>query len=105
MDVMVPPGSRFVFPVASGHNAFAYVFEGEGKFGTEEAKVTAPRLIVFEDGDQIEVKTAADRSVRFLLVSGKPLNEPVARYGPFVMNTKEEIQQALEELRLGTFVR
>src|SRR5262249_56515648 len=104
MDVLVPPQTEFVFRVASGHNAFAYVFEGQGKFGNEEANVKSPRLVIFEDGDQIKVRTA-DHAVRFLLVSGKPLHEPVARYGPFVMNTKEEIQEALDDLRRGTFVR
>jgi redox-sensitive bicupin YhaK (pirin superfamily) len=104
MDVLVPAQSEFVFPVAAGHNAFAYVFEGQGKFGNEQANIKSQRLVVFEDGDQIKVRTA-DQSVRFLLVSGKPLNEPVARYGPFVMNTKEEIQEALDDLRHGTFVR
>lgn len=104
MDVFVPPGSQFLFPVVAGHNAFAYVFEGEGKFGSEEAKVVAPRLVIFKDGDQMKALTG-DKAVRFLLVSGKPLNEPVARYGPFVMNTREEIEETLEELRRGTFVR
>jgi len=66
--------------------------------------VPAPRLAVFRDGDGVIVH-AEDVPVRFLLLSGKPLNEPIARYGPFVMNTKEEIAQALEDLRNGTFVR
>jgi redox-sensitive bicupin YhaK (pirin superfamily) len=104
MDVTVPPESEFVFPVTAGHNAFAYVFEGEGLFGDEQAKIGHPRLVVFEDGDQVKVRTGKEL-VRFLLVSGKPLHEPVARYGPFVMNTREEIEQALEDLRRGTFVR
>jgi redox-sensitive bicupin YhaK (pirin superfamily) len=60
-------------------------------------------LVVFDDGDHIEVRTT-NHPVRFLLVSGKPLNEPIARYGPFVMNTREEIEQALRDLREGTFV-
>ena len=63
----------------------------------------APGLVVFEDGDQVRVRTW-DSSVRFLLVSGAPLGEPIARYGPFVMNTREEIEQALEDLHAGTFI-
>lgn len=66
--------------------------------------VSAVRLVVFGDGDLVSVRTD-DRPSRFLLLSGKPLNEPVARYGPFVMNTQEEIAQALEDLRNGTFVK
>jgi len=106
LDVLVPPQSRFEHPVARGHNAFAYVFEGKGKFATgqqDEALLTHPKLIIFNDGDFVRVHTAAD-PVRFLLVAGQPLHEPVARYGPFVMNTREEIEQALEDLRRGTFV-
>jgi redox-sensitive bicupin YhaK (pirin superfamily) len=66
--------------------------------------VPHPRLVVLGDGDAIHVKTGAEPA-RFLLVSGKPLGEPIARYGPFVMNTKAEIEQALDDLRRGTFVR
>lgn len=108
LDVTLPPGGLFVQPVEQGHAAFAYVFEGEGLFGVapgeEGITVGHPRLVVFGDGDNIEVRTAG-QPVRFLLVSGKPLYEPIARYGPFVMNTVEEIQQALQDLRDGTFVK
>lgn len=105
LDVLVSPRSSFVHPIARGHTAFAYVFEGEGRFGAEDQTVvTHPRLAVWTDGDTVEVKTA-ESPVRFLLVSGKPLNEPIARYGPFVMNTREEIEQTLRELREGTFAR
>jgi quercetin 2,3-dioxygenase len=92
-------------PIPRGHSAFAYVFEGEGRFGADDRRIiAAPRLVVWDDGDSVEVR--ADQSaVRFLLVAGKPLNEPIARYGPFVMNTKEEIEQTLLELRDGTFAR
>jgi hypothetical protein len=105
LDIMVPEQGAFMHPVERGHTAFAYVFEGQGLFGrngTEKA-VNHPRLVEFGDGDYVTVE-AADQHVRFLLVSGKPLNEPIARYGPFVMNTQQEIQQALEDLRNGTFV-
>ena len=106
LDISVPPNTAFEHPVEKGHTAFAYVFEGRGLFGGNgaEKEVDHPRLVEFSDGDRVAVK-AADEHVRFLLVSGQPLNEPIARYGPFVMNTQEEIQQALEDLRNGTFVK
>ena len=108
LDVSIPAGRDFSHPVAKGHTVFAYVFEGRGVFGTgadtPENSTSQPGLVVFGDGDYIQAG-AENESVRFLLVSGKPLNEPIARYGPFVMNTQEEIQQALDDLRKGTFVR
>lgn len=106
LDITVPPNGAFEHILERGHTVFAYVFEGQGLFGGSGAEkaVNHPRLVEFGDGDRVAVK-AADQHVRFLLVSGKPLNEPIARYGPFVMNTREEIQQALEDLRNGTFVR
>ncbi|HEU5361515.1 MAG TPA: pirin family protein [Candidatus Deferrimicrobiaceae bacterium] len=108
LDVSVPAGRTFDHPVPRGHTAFAYLFEGEGIFGDGSegrgGMVSAVRLVVFGDGDLVSVRTD-DRPSRFLLLSGKPLNEPVARYGPFVMNTQEEIAQALEDLRNGTFVK
>jgi redox-sensitive bicupin YhaK (pirin superfamily) len=103
LDVEVSPRTTFVHPVPLGHTAFGYVFEGAGRLGAEEqALVTQPRLVVWADGDTLEVKTE-ETPVRFLLVSGQPLREPVARYGPFVMNTREEIEETLEELEQGTF--
>jgi len=102
LDVSMPPDSFFSQPVTKGHNALAYVFEGEGMFG--DTVIPNPKLVVFSDGDVVEARTGK-APVRFLLVSGKPLNEPIARYGPFVMNTREEIEQALEDLRNGTFVK
>jgi redox-sensitive bicupin YhaK (pirin superfamily) len=105
LDVTVPGGVEFVQPVPKGHAALAYVFEGSGTFGGErEPAVPAIRMIVFGDGDHVRAKAAAGMHFRFLLISGKPLGEPIARYGPFVMNTRREIEQALEDLRLGTFV-
>lgn len=110
LDVTVPAGALFEQPVKEGHTAFAYVFEGEGIFGDFELNslnngksVPATRLLIFADGDLVRVY--AKNHVRFLLVSGKPLNEPVARYGPFVMNTPEEIEQALRDLQNGNFVK
>jgi len=108
LDVSIPSGVAFSHPIGKGHTAFAYVFEGKGTFGiTDESSgqiVTRPKLVVFGDGDHITVK-ATEEHVRFLLVSGLPLHEPIARYGPFVMNTGEEIEQALRDLRNGTFIR
>jgi redox-sensitive bicupin YhaK (pirin superfamily) len=102
LDVSLKPGGSFFQAVPRGHAAFAYVFEGEARFGEEAIAVAAPKLAVWSDGDSIEAR--ADRTpARFLLVSGAPLNEPIARYGPFVMNTQAEIQQTLRELQAGIF--
>ena len=105
LDVALAPGGSFAHSIPRGHAAFAYIFEGAAKFGGEESStVTAPRLVVLDDGDVFEAR-AENSPARFLLVSGKPLNEPIARYGPFVMNTRAEIEQTLRELQQGTFVR
>lgn len=108
LDISVPADTSFAHPVPSGHTAFAYVFAGAGVFGIgpddDGKEVTAPRLVVFDDGDEVRLR-ASPNGVRFLLISGKPLNEPIARYGPFVMNSEEEIEQALLDLRRGTFVK
>jgi quercetin 2,3-dioxygenase len=104
LDVSIAPHGSFSLPIPRGHSAFAYVFEGEGRFGPEKRRITTPRLVVWDDGDDVEVRTE-ESTVRFLLVSGKPLDEPIARYGPFVMNTKAEIEQTLRELQAGTFAR
>jgi quercetin 2,3-dioxygenase len=113
LDVELPASAVFVQPVPRGHEAFAYVFRGEGEFGVaadlgyrgelDGSLVSAPHLVVFGDGDVVRV-SAGTSPVRFLLVSGAPLGEPIARYGPFVMNTRDEIQQALSDLQAGTFV-
>jgi redox-sensitive bicupin YhaK (pirin superfamily) len=121
LDVTVPPGTRKVLPVASHRNAFAYVFEGAGRFCNASAPLDVPTegegwadttpptnaenrmLVLFDDGDEVRVQTGDD-GIRFLLVSGKPLREPVAWYGPIVMNTREELQQAYAQLKNGTFL-
>jgi quercetin 2,3-dioxygenase len=107
LDVSVPAHASFIHPIHQGHTAFAYVFEGEAKFAGDEKEdgptVSHSRLVVLGDGDYVKVITG-ESPVRFLLISGKPLREPIARYGPFVMNTQEEIEQTLQELRQGTFV-
>ena len=104
LDVVMPANANFEQPVARGHTAFAYVYAGEGRLDAADSTVHAPKLVVFGDGDAVAVR-AGEHGVGFLLVSGKPLNEPVARYGPFVMNTPEEIHQTLMELRNDTFAR
>jgi redox-sensitive bicupin YhaK (pirin superfamily) len=105
LDVALAGEGSLVLPIPPGHSAFAYLFAGEARFGaTERTLVTAPRLIVWGDGGSVEVH-AEKSPTRFLLVSGKPLNEPIARYGPFVMNTPQEIQQTLRELQQGTFAQ
>ena len=104
LDVSLAPHGSFSLPISRGHSAFAYVFEGEGKFSPEKRSIATPRLVVWDDGDSVEVSTE-ESAARFLLVSGKPLNEPIARYGPFVMNTKAEIEQTLRELQSGTFAQ
>jgi len=106
LDVFVPAHVTFTQPIERGHTAFAYLFEGEARFGSRDradGTISSPRLVVLGDGDEVKVITG-ETPVRFLLVSGKPLREPIARYGPFVMNTEEEIKQTLLELRQGTFV-
>ena len=105
LDVTLAGDGSLVLSIPRGHSAFAYLFDGEARFDAAEATlVTAPKLIVWSDGESIEVLTEK-KLARFLLVSGKPLNEPIARYGPFVMNTQQEIQQTLRELQQGTFAQ
>ena len=89
-------------PTPSGRLT-GFVFEGTGRFGVDGELVEATRLLVFGDGDQIGVQSEA--GVRFMLIAGAPFREPIAPYGPFVMNTFEEIQQALIELQQGTFIK
>lgn len=101
LDVHLPAGARFEQPLPRGHTAFAYLYEGELSLAGHRA--SAPRLLVLGDGDRLQAQ-AAGRPARFLLVWGRPLHEPIARYGPFVMNTRAEIEQALRDLRAGTFV-
>jgi redox-sensitive bicupin YhaK (pirin superfamily) len=102
MDVKLAPASRFIYPVPAGHTVLAYVFEGTGEFGNEV--VESVSMVVFnDDGNQIEVNSAT--GVQFMLISGAPFKEPIVPYGPFVMNTVEEIQQAITDLRNGTFVK
>ncbi len=109
MDVELAPASDWQLPIPGGHTALAYVFEGEGVFSGDPSTgsgqaVDAVHLIKFSDGDHIAVKTE-NNPVRFMLIAGAPFKEPIVPYGPFVMNSMEEIQQTLRELRNGTFIK
>jgi len=123
LDISVPAGKRKTLPVELERHAFAYVFEGSGSFrsasqpfgvltekndGGNDILVreqTGNRsLVLFDSGDEVTVQ-AGDEGIRFLLVSGKPIEEPVAWYEPIVMNTQAELQQAFSELRSGTFIK
>ncbi len=122
LDVSVAPGRRKKLPVETTRHAFAYVFAGGGKFCNASEPLAVPTegvgwletkapsdvdnrsLVVFDRGDEVEVQ-AGEEGIRFLLVSGKPLGEPVAWYGPIVMNTQQQLQEAFEELERGTFLK
>lgn len=107
LDVTLAPGAAFSAPVAAGHNAFAYVFRGAARFGAggSAPALDAHHLAVFgPEGDELRAAGGA-AGARFLLVSGRPLGEPVAWRGPIVMNTEAELDQAFSEYRAGTFVR
>jgi redox-sensitive bicupin YhaK (pirin superfamily) len=105
LDVTVDSDTRFVHHVKRGHNVFAYIIEGEGFFETDEEKpIGSGNLVIFGDGEALSIKTGVE-FVRFLLVSGKPIGEPVAWYGPIVMNNDAELELAFEEYRNGTFIK
>jgi len=108
MDVEMAPGTQFGLPIPTGHTAVAYVFEGQGLFGLDEndigQTVEAVHLLVFGDGDHLKIRAGEQSAVRFMLMAGAPINEPIVPYGPFVMNTEAEIRQALADLRSGNFV-
>lgn len=123
LDVYVPPGVRKALPVDAYRSTFAYIFEGSGTFrhaspnlgvltertaGNDDDLVRDHSgnrsLIVFDTGDEVVVQ-AGEEGIRFLLISGAPIKEPVAWYGPIVMNTQAELQQAVRELREGTFIK
>ena len=122
LDITVPARSEFIHPTKRGHTVFAYVIEGKGYFCKEKLPfsyeiegvnyfdiqrdpfVSNETLVLFDDGDQMMVSTEGD-AVRFLLISGKPIGEPVAWYGPIVMNTEAELRIAFEEYHNGTFIK
>lgn len=99
LDVHLDAGSRFEADIPAGHNAFAYVYEGEATIGGKVLPRRAAGLL--GDGDRVEILSETD-GTRLLLLAAKPLNEPIVQYGPFVMNTREEIEQALADYRDGT---
>jgi hypothetical protein len=122
LDVWVAPRKRKTLPVETSRHAFAYVFEGAGKFCNASGPLSVPTegagwadakppaeagnrtLVLFDRGDEVTVEAGED-GIRFLLVSGKPFGEPVAWYGPIVMNTQDELREAFDELEKGTFLR
>jgi redox-sensitive bicupin YhaK (pirin superfamily) len=104
VDIFVPPDTTRRFPAEAGRHAFAYVFQGSGSFGNASHELGNRSLVLFDAGDEVQVR-AGDRGIRFLLVSGRPLEEPVAWGGPIVMNTQAELQQAFDELQKGTFIK
>jgi len=105
LDVSVPKGAQFTHAVKKGHTVFAYVVEGSARFDPGRDGLCGPEnLVHYGDGDAVSI-AAEKEPVRFLLVSGKPIGEPVAWYGPIVMNTSEEIRIAFEEYRNGTFIK
>jgi redox-sensitive bicupin YhaK (pirin superfamily) len=104
LDVTVPPATDFVYPIVPGHTAFAYVFGGSACFDEGETCVGDGSVVLFSDGEEIRLRTA-EHAVRFLLVSGTPLGEPVAWGGPIVMNTEEELHDAFAQLSDGTFIK
>ncbi len=109
MDVTLDPDTEFNLPVPEDHFALAYLFEGEGLFGvtdeTDGEIIHSVRMLVFDEGDQLRIRTGNSSPARFMLMTGLPIKETIFPYGPFVMNTQAEIQQALADLRNGTFVK
>ena len=117
LDIRVPAEQVFLHPIRRGHTAFAYVIGGQGFFGVPDEHRTGERprsgagdpisdgtLVLFNDGDEITV-TSGSAELRFLLISGRPLKEPIAWRGPIVMNTQAELQVAFEEYAAGTFIK
>ena len=104
MDIRLDAGADFRLPVPAGHSAFVYAYEGGVSVGVsrEAATINAQELAVLGDGGEVRLQGRAPRS-RVILVAGRPLREPVARYGPFVMNTREELQQAFADYQAGKF--
>ncbi len=105
LDVSIEPNSKFKHSIINNRNVFAYVIKGEATFDpTKDEIVGAEHLIIFREGDEVLIQTK-DKSVRFLLISGKPIGEPVAWRGPIVMNTEEELRLAFNEYNKGTFIK
>jgi redox-sensitive bicupin YhaK (pirin superfamily) len=102
LDVTLPPGATFSQPLPAGHNAFLYPYRG--KVATGGRVVATRTMAIFAndaDSDGVTIDAAGDEPARFILIAGRPLQEPIAQYGPFVMNTQEELRQAVEDFRAG----
>ncbi len=105
LDVAIEPNSEFKHSIDNGHNVFAYVIEGEATFDPTKNEIIGPEhLVIFSEGDEVLIQTKT-KPVRFLLISGKPIGEPVAWRGPIVMNTEEELRLAFNEYNKGTFIK
>ncbi len=106
LDVALPPGASITQPIPAGHTGFVYVFEGEALSVAEgEAGTSVPyrTLAILSDGDAVALRNDTGKPARALLIAGKPIGEPIVRHGPFVMNTREEIQQAFNDFNEGRF--
>jgi len=108
LDVTLPKGAALEQPIPAGHNGFVYVFEGESVTvdsadGSGGTTIPCRHLAVLGDGDRLRLRNDADQPARMLIVAGRPISEPIARYGPFVMNTREEIFQAFKDYEEGRF--
>jgi redox-sensitive bicupin YhaK (pirin superfamily) len=101
IDVKLPAGAKIEQAIAADHNAFVYVFEGEARFGSAGKSVGRGELGVLGPGDAVSVVGAGEKGARFLILAGRPINERVARYGPFVMTTEDEIRQAMVDYQSG----
>ena len=103
LDASLPEGASFTHALPAGHNAFIYVYDGALDIGADAASIERGELAVLSPGERVEVIANQKKSARFILVAGKPLNEPVVKYGPFVMNTQDEIRQAVVDYQSGKF--
>jgi len=105
LDVRLAPHAVFEHPVKRGHTAFSYVLQGKGRFDLDSGIVDSENLVTFHDGERMRVEATGENPLRFLLVSGRPIREPVAWWGPIVMNSKHELEVAIEEYQNGTFIK
>ncbi len=105
LDIELPPGSEVAVPVPRGLEAFAYVVTGHARFADEAMRIPRSTLVSLTDGERVRVASAGEKTLRFLLLAARPIGEPVVRYGPFVMNTAEEIEQAVADFRAGRPIR
>ncbi|MGD0057711.1 MAG: pirin-like C-terminal cupin domain-containing protein, partial [Methanomassiliicoccales archaeon] len=105
LDILMYPKTAFERSIKKGYKVFAYVVSGEGVFDPSKSNSTdVEQVVIFKEGEKVKIRTE-DRSLRCLLISGKPIGEPVAWLGPIVMNTQDELENAFQELRQGTFIK